>query len=381
MVRFQELPFIANPPTIGSMRTVLALSFIFALSALLLVACNQPTPTPTPTPAPTATPTPTPTATPTPTPILALVSVPQDDAPHEGVTTEWWYYNGILRTTEGRQYSFHYVVFQFDLPFLPTTTVSHLAITDHREGTYITGQRRTLARTRPAESPGFSFNVDGWVMSGFDGRDRLTASTGGYAFDLNLNAEKPPALHGGTGLIDFGPLGESYYYSRTRMAASGTLSVQGEEAAVTGEAWFDHQWGDFNLVRLGWDWFSLRLDDRSELMLYLLRGEEGQPTQITGTFVTADGRTTSLDASEFSVRPTGTWTSPTNGGVYPMGWILLIPSIGIDVILTPVIPNAEFDARSTTRNFYWEGGVSVSGSHGGWGMVELVGYAPDDLPF
>jgi predicted secreted hydrolase len=30
----------------------------------------------------------------------------------------------------------------------------------------------------------------------------------------------------------------------------------------SGQAWFDHQWGDFRVDRfVGWDWFALQLDD------------------------------------------------------------------------------------------------------------------------
>jgi predicted secreted hydrolase len=36
---------------------------------------------------------------------------------------------------------------------------------------------------------------------------------------------------------------------------------------------------------------------------------------------------------------------------------------------------SEFDATSTTRNYYWEGEVTINGSHGGKGFVELSGYA------
>ena len=52
----------------------------------------------------------------------------------------------------------------------------------------------------------------------------------------------------------FGAGGSSYYYSRTSMAASGTLTIDGTAVAVTGSAWFDHQWGDFIAVGGGgWD--------------------------------------------------------------------------------------------------------------------------------
>ena len=71
-----------------------------------------------------------------------------------------------------------------------------------------------------------------------------------------------------------------------------------------------------------------------------------------------------------------TWTSPASSATYPMGWRVRIPGQDLDVILSPVLEESEFDARGTTLNSYWEGEVTVSGSHSGSGFVELVGYAP-----
>ena len=63
-----------------------------------------------------------------------------------------------------------------------------------------------------------------------------------------------------------------------------------------------------------------------------------------------------------------------------MGWVIALPDLDIDVSLAPIVEDAEFDATSSTGNYYWEGEVRVEGSHTGWGYVELVGYAPPALP-
>ena len=61
------------------------------------------------------------------------------------------------------------------------------------------------------------------------------------------------------------------------MRASGTLRVGGRTVAVTGESWFDHQWGDyaFDPRAFNWDWFSCRFDDGTELMGYQFRDRDG----------------------------------------------------------------------------------------------------------
>ena len=344
-------------------RTASLLAFGLAL-ALVLAACGASIVTPTPAP---------------PTPASLAVVLPDDDAPH-GFNTEWWYYNGNLRTDDGREFSFHYVVFQLDLPIFPSVSISHLSITDHQTREFITDQRQELGISTASGANGFDIAVGGWTMQGFDGADRISATANGYGFDLTLSTRTVPTLHGGSGLIPFGSAGESYYYSRTRMSVTGTMTLPQGATPVTGVAWFDHQWGDFTVQPLTWDWFALQLDDGSTLMLYDIRDDASADGVIkAGTFIAPDGSTTPLDADAFTTMPTGSWTSPVSGGVYPMGWSVQVPAHGIDITIEPTIRNAEFDATSTTFNYYWEGNVEVSGSHRGRGFVELVGYAESPL--
>src|SRR5205814_125956 len=93
-----------------------------------------------------------------------------------------------------------------------------------------------------------------------------------YAMNITLQGLKPPTLHNGNGLITYGLAGFSYYYSRTRMALSGTLVDHKQSLQVTGEAWMDHQWGNFlTLGGGGWDWFSIQLNNE-ELVEYQSTG-------------------------------------------------------------------------------------------------------------
>jgi predicted secreted hydrolase len=266
-------------------------------------------------------------------------------------------------------------VFQVAIADHAPLRVAHLAISDPQKGIYLTDQKLSLLFARDESRGGFSFDIDGWKMSGHAGDDQLSASTGEYEFDLVLNEAKPPVLHNYTGLVNMGEAGESFYYSRTRLDLSGTISVENREAAITGQAWFDHQWGDFDPRHIGWDWFALQMSDGSDVMISLVRGENGQLVYRYGTFIGPDGNATHLAGDDLQVSPTGSWMSPVSGATYPSGWGISIPGWGIDVVLIPVIVASEFDATSTTRNYYWEGEVTIRGSHGGKGFVELSGYA------
>jgi len=229
-------------------------------------------------------------------------------------------------------------------------------------------------------------------MAGSDGNDHLAATLapdeataagmpGGLALDLTLAATKPPALHGTDGWIDFGPAGGSYYYSRTAMDATGSLTVDGRTLTVDGSAWFDHQWGDFISVGGGgWDWFAVDLADGSDVTLSLVRDADGTYPLIYGTVVAADGTVRQLERDALTVDVTAHWSSPTTGAVYPAGWTVRIPREDLVIDLRPTVADQELDTRGTTGVVYWEGSQVVHAMRagkplGGEGYVELTGYA------
>jgi predicted secreted hydrolase len=227
-------------------------------------------------------------------------------------------------------------------------------------------------------------------MTGSGGRDRLSASgiadpasptPGILGIDLTLAARKPPALHDRIGWIDFAAGGSSYYYSRTSMAATGSVVVDGRTLPVTGDAWFDHQWGDFIAVGGGgWDWFAVNLDDGTDLTLSLVRNADGSYPLVYGTLVDANGAAHHLPREAFDVAVTGRWTSPRTGAVYPAGWRVTIPGDDLVIDLTPAVADQELDTRATTGVVYWEGSQRVAATRGGRSLrgeayVELTGYA------
>jgi predicted secreted hydrolase len=143
----------------------------------------------------------------------------------------------------------------------------------------------------------------------------------------------------------------------------------------------DHQWGNFVVTNAGgWDWYSLQLDDNSELMLYVLRSSTGETTGVYGTRVLSDGSTQELGAGSVQAEALGTWTSPHTGAIYPSGWLLTLPG-GERLHLEPQLVDQELwfpqAAASTGAGAmaYWEGAVRVSGDRTGPGYVELTGYA------
>jgi len=162
-----------------------------------------------------------------------------------------------------------------------------------------------------------------------NGNDKLKIITDEFSLDLSLTNTLPPIFHGGNGVISVKDAGDSFYYSRSRMTASGVIKIGDTTEEVTGISWFDHQWGDFSVGVLKWEWFSLQLDDGMDVMLFQLRDKKtDEPILYTGS-ISQNGNTETLSAEDFKVVPGKKWTSNKSNIVYPMEWVIDIPSRNI----------------------------------------------------
>ena len=388
-------------------------ALLATLLAVVLAACSGPVLANPPAARPAAAPrTPAPAAPADPRPVV----LPRDDGPHDRLT-EWWYYTGHLASADGRTFGFEYVIFRAERGSFPVSWAGHLALTDESGQRFAYGQRsevgpqvdgsprgadgapagfalalQGIGSSGPAPTAGAAVAAMPWTMAGSGGRDTLSAELGpaeaaatpmprGFGLQLRLVPLAPPALHGGVGWIDFGAAGGSYYYSRTRMAAAGTLIVDGARLAVTGTAWFDHQWGDFIAVGGGgWDWFAINLADGSDLMLSLVRSADGTYPLVYGTLVLPDGTSRPVARTEITVDAVGHWTSTRTGASYPSGWRVRVSGAALDLTVVPTVRDQELDTRATTGVVYWEGSETVTGTRSGRavtgkGYVELTGYA------
>ncbi len=301
---------------------------------------------------------------------ISKVKLPKDDARHQD-QIEWWYYNGHLSTASGKQYSFHDTVFLVNS--LMNHMISHVSFNDHQTGKHFTDQHKTGGNTSVATKDRFKFNQSGWLMTGGNGQDRLKVTTKDFSFNLKLTNTIPPVLHGNDGIISLDKAGSSYYYSRTRMTISGTITIGDKTEEVTGVSWFDHQWGDFSVGQLSWDWFSLQLDNNIDAMIYQLRDKSNNPVLYMAS-ITQNGNTEMLMDTDFTLTPGKQWRSEKTGSSYPLEWRISIPKKNIDIITSSIINNNEFDASLTTYNIYWEGPIKIQGSHTGSGFMELSGY-------
>jgi len=377
------------------------------------ILANQPIAFPSP---------PAPTLAPPRPPDPIAIDLPRDDGPHDRLT-EWWYYTGHLHAADGRKFGFEAVVFRAERGSVPPSWAAHLALTQEpvrleQGAAFHYAQRSEIGpqvdhspRSAASEPMGFDLQVGGlspgliaigapasaapWRLAGSGGTDQIEAALSpeeatqagiSFGLHLDLDSTKPPALHDGDGFVDFGPAGSSYYYSRTRLTATGTLDLDGEQLSVEGIAWFDHQWGDFVSVGGGgWDWFAINLDDGTDLTISLVRDADGVPLLTYGTLVDPDGVADHLADSDFQVEPIGTWASPRSGHTYTEAWRISLPTAlpfgAATIELRPTVADQELDTRATTGVAYWEGSQdvlvirpTVVGDPSGEAYVEMTRY-------
>ncbi len=333
---------------------------------------------------------------------------PRDQAAHPDYQTEWWYYTGHVTAKDGRRFGYELTFFRIGLrPGDPKPAAgrsawwghelypAHFAITDERGKTFFHDQvfaREALGMGGSSEKT-LAVAAQTWTLRGEPGgapdRERMVmhaseaTSDGENALDFVQTPQKSPAIHGHGGISKKAACAScaSHYYSYTRLKTTGTLVFHGERFAIDGLSWMDHEFGSGELQRnqAGWDWFSLQLDDDRDVMLYRLRQKDGSVTpQSSGSLVAPDGSVRYIPLDGFSVKATGSWTSPHTRGVYPSGWQVTIPAGDLHLVLTPTLLDQELPDTSTGVS-YWEGAVDVkdaaSGKIVGVGYVELTGYA------
>lgn len=308
------------------------------------------------------------------------IEFPRDDGAHD-TSIEWWYFTGNIQTEVSERLGFEFVIFRAR-PGDLEGYVSHFAVTSPGREDFTYDQRILGADGVVGDTAALDLDLQGWTMRGENGAFTLQADMPGYAINLTLATQKPAALHDGDGYIDYGNGTASYYYSWTRLKVSGTVAINGVDQRVFGDAWMDHQWGDFATYQEGgWDWFSIQLGNNNDLMLYVVRGPEGEPLRVDGTLVDPAGNATYYGPSDFTITPTASWTSPVTNTTYPSAWAIEVPAARLALSVTPILEEQELDTRRTTGVIYWEGAVDVSGTQDGAGVtghgyVELTGYAP-----
>lgn len=301
---------------------------------------------------------------------------PADHGPHPAFRIEWWYVTANMTGPDGTPYGLQWTLFRSALAprdgqgwDTPQLWMGHAAVTSP-DAHFVTERlaRGGIGQAGVQATP-FAAWIDNWVMEGPDvDHLRLAASGPDFAYDVTLTAKGPLVLHGQNGYSVKSAAGQaSHYFSQPFYQLSGTLTLPDGDIPVTGTAWLDREWSSQPLAQdqTGWDWFSLSFDSGDKLMGFVLRGDTNY---TAATWITANGNATALPDGAFAATPLSNHN--VAGRAVPVKWRVRLPERGVDVTVTAVNPNAWM----TTSVPYWEGPVTISGSHGGAGYLEMTGY-------
>lgn len=323
------------------------------------------------------------------------IAFPFDHKSHDA-TIEWWYFNGLLKDALGNRYSFMDCLFKADIakakiPHLEHASLqkflgksrnayfAHSVISDiekqenHKEVqevSIVSADSFTKERL-------FVDYIDPIILRGYV--DNEIAETDENIFriknkfiDLVLESKKPALLEGGSGYINVGGR-ESRYYSLTSLETRGTISIGGRTIEVKGKSWMDHQWADVPYAKDKWTWFSIQLEDGTDIMC--CEYDDGKTKERLVDII--DASNTQSHYNQLNLRPgNNVWKSEETKAEYPMSWDIEIPEYGAKLRAKSLMTDQEMIFMSIN---YWEGPIEVSGTVNGKkvigvGFMELVGY-------
>jgi predicted secreted hydrolase len=286
------------------------------------------------------------------------INFAKDQGEHKGKLSEWWYYNGHLSTAAGKKYGYELTFFR-STPFI---YFAHVAVTDENNHKFNFVRKFYSPRDVKTSKTSGTLNFENQsVQQTGDFSYKLQAEAGPFKFNLNLDMEKGPLIINGNGLIDMPEGTNSYYYSLTRLKTQGTITENGQTAAVTGQSWQDHQWGNFVSLRIGWDWFSLQLQDNTEYNLFSFRNKRDQTLkQFVNVF--DDKFQASHDSNGFTINRLDWWNSPDTSDLYVTKWQVELPQRNEKFIIEANVPGQEVFASQLydIAPTYWEGSCKVT---------------------
>lgn len=312
-----------------------------------------------------------------------VLSFPQDHGPHPQYRIEWWYLTATLQGVDGKDYGVQWTLFRSALRpedgmgwQTPQLWMGHAGLTTPEAHYYAERLARGGIGQAGVTSQPFRAWIDDWTMTGTAPQDAdglsslsLTASGPTFAYDLALDAQGPLVQHGDRSYSVKSREGQaSHYYSQPFYTVSGTLTLPSGPVAVTGQGWLDREWSSQPLSenQSGWDWISLSFEDGDRLMGFRVRDDAEGFT--SASWISSDGQTEAL--SDGALIWTPVQLADVAGRQVPVHWRVQLPEKGLDVELRALNEQSWMG----TSFPYWEGPITITGSHAGRGYLEMTGY-------
>lgn len=324
-----------------------------------------------------------------------IIRFPQAHAPHKSYQQEWWYLTANLTTQNGESLATQWTLFRRAVED-NHWYFAHAALADSKQHqSAFRSAREDLGNLAISTTP-FNARIDDWQWQSSQGLLPANLHYGNFVgirsgenlteiekeywqVNLNLRVNEQLLTKGNAHYFLQGKNGfskkhrkldiASHYYSQPFIDVTGKVFWQNKWQQVTGKAWFDREWGSQMLAddQQGWDWFSLRLNKNTALMVYRIRSNNSD--YIYGSIMEIDGSIRTLSEKEIILKNTSREHLTTNLA-YPDAFSITIASENINIKVNVINKKQIMDFGIE----YFEGMVSFSGSHQGQGFLEMTGY-------
>ena len=321
---------------------------------------------------------------------------PQDHGSHPEFRIEWWYITGHLTDSDLDRYGFQATFFRYALK--PNATagsssfgnehiyMAHMALSDIENKKFYHEERLNRDGWDAFCSTNKMMMQNGnWTLNQSENKTIFLNATIQEDIDLKLTLDptQPHVIFGENGLSKKGkdPSACSWYITYPRMQVTGNMILNNKIINLKGEAWMDHEISSSQLskTQVGWDWLSVRFEDESELMLYILRDQDGKPDPYSKLiWINENGQLTHMGPDSFKWKSKRSWYSKKSDSNYP-----------VENTLSGTKPNGEkfelhivplFDQQELTGELggiaYWEGACDIyeNNTKTGEAYMELTGY-------
>lgn len=309
------------------------------------------------------------------------IRFPKDHGMHPNFALEWWYLTANLYDAEGLQYPLQWTLFRFHNNTNKTAWsgdqqfMAHGKLANKQQQWFEERFARSEVGNVNVTSTPFTAYIDDWQWRS-QSTDLLPAT---LAFKLNhqvsikllMRPNGPYVLQGNKGYSEKLDNSEiaSHYYSNPFIEVSGQLTFPEKTVEVSGNAWFDHEWSSqmMDPNTLGWDWFSLHLDNGNKLMLFRMRHSQLEDFW-SGKLMMANGESHDINSADLIASELQ--LTPVENKTLPLHWSIDIAKYNINIKILP-FKNNQWNPGTFP---YYEGAVVISGTHSGEGFIELTGY-------
>jgi len=320
--------------------------------------------------------------------------LPRDQYAHPGAPKEWWWHTGTLVAAD-RVFGFEINVSGVYDPDAPADSFQYveLMVTDLKDNRHyqITNGlpwSDDWAQSDPSKpwyanlvAPDNSWGA--YMASDLATPDTMTVkawftdASGMYVpIELTLTQNGVPLFVWGTGVHEVDPTKTNplerynYYYSFTKLSASGTIGIDGIQYPVEGVTWMDHEYGGF-ATGMKWILQDAQLNNGIHLSNFSTTTDvhEGIKIESNATILTLDGD--SIFVKTF-VTPLGpTWTDSV-GITYCLTMLVEIPDCRASLTIESRFADQEFAAGPVYEGVAWVTGTWEGQDVSGTGWIEQV---------